>query len=361
MRKTRVICLMLVAILLAGLPMSAFAQAGEQEIFIKAGQAQKQEDGSYRFEKLELSGGPVLGIQISFADQMRQGDALVAPEKLPEGIAANEALTSHAMLSFDVDPSKADAEEIEAFLRSLAFLKGEQTEELQVYFNLSGEKLYRQVFYFAANDTYYEIFFSPCCALPVRHMDMETFVQTEGVYPVVRGYSERLDQLAQYVTYRGMQGKPARVPDEATDNFLWEVLNFGATIGAIYVEDGWYWMDEKGEATSEKVEYARIAETEPRYGNYLHYSINYQKEDDGRHGLRSAAGNHQCTGYLIEYDSSLLAQDAGQAENYASDVGKAGGNGNLLWLGWVLIGILAAAGLAWAVWEKSKRKKGQEK
>ena len=117
MRKTRVICLMLVAILLAGLPMSAFAQAGEQEIFIKAGQAQKPEDGSYRFEKLELSGGPVLGIQISFADQMRQGDALVAPEKLPEGIAANEALTSHAMLSFDVDPEKANAEDVESFLR----------------------------------------------------------------------------------------------------------------------------------------------------------------------------------------------------------------------------------------------------
>ena len=168
MRKIRVICLLLAAILLAGLPMSAFAQAGEQEISIKAGQAQKQKDGSYRFGKLECSGGPVLGIQISFADQMRPGDALIAPEKLPEGIAANEALTSHAMLSFDVDPEKANAEEIEAFLRSLAFLKGEQTEELQVYFNLSGEKLYRQVFYFAANDAYYEIFFSPCCALPVR-------------------------------------------------------------------------------------------------------------------------------------------------------------------------------------------------
>ncbi len=361
MKKMRVICLLLVAILVAGLPIHALAEEKEQAISIDAGKAQKQKDGSYRFEKLQCSGGPVLGIQISFADQMRQGDALIAPEKLPDGIAANEALTSHAMLSFDVDPQKAGAEEIQAFLQSVAFSKGEETQELQVYFNLSGEKLYRQVFYFAANDTYYEIFFSPCCALPVRHMDMETFVQTEGVYPVVRGYSERLGQLAQYATYRGMQGKPARVPDEATDNFLWEVLEFGATIGAIYQEDGWYWMDEKGEATSEKVEYARIAETEPRYGNYLHYSINYQKEDDGRHGLRSAASNHQCTGYLIEYNHSLLAQDAGQAELYASDIGKAGGQNDLLWLGWVLIGVLAAAGLAWAIVEKRKRKKQQEK
>ena len=361
MRKTRVICLLLAAILMAGLPMSAFAQAEDRGIVIKAGQAKKQKDGSYRFEKLEFSGGPVLGIQVSFADQMRQGDALIVPEELPEGIAANEALTSHAMLSFDVDPEKANEEIIEAFLQSLAFSKGEETKELQVYFNLSGEKLYRQVFYFAANDAYYEIFFSPCCALPVRHMDMETFVQTEGIYPVVRGYSERLGQLAQHVTYRGMQGKPARVPDEETDNFLWGVLEFGATIGAIYVEDGWYWMDEKGEATAEKVEYARIAETEPRYGNYLHYSINYQKEDDGRHGLRSAAGNHQCTGYLIEYDSSLLAPDADQTELYASDIGKAGAGGNLLWLGWVLVGVLAVAGLSWAILEKSKRKKGQER
>ena len=101
MRKTRVICLMLVAILLAGLPMSAFAQAGEQEIFIKAGQAQKQEDGSYRFEKLELSGGPVLGIQISFADQMRQGDALIAPEELPEGIAAKRPQSPPHQLCWD--------------------------------------------------------------------------------------------------------------------------------------------------------------------------------------------------------------------------------------------------------------------
>ena len=359
MRRNKVICLLLAAILMAGLPMSALAQVEDRGIVIKAGQAKKQKDGSYRFEKLEFSGGPVLGIQVSFADQMRPGDALIVPEELPEGIAANEALTSHAMLSFDVDPEKANAEVIEAFLQSLAFSKGEETGELQVYFNLSGEKLYRQVFYFAANDAYYEIFFSPCCALPVRHMDMETFVQTEGIYPVVRGYSERLGQLAQHVTYRGMQGKPARVPDEATDNFLWEVLEFGATIGAIYVEDGWYWMDEKGEATSEKVAYARIAETEPRYGNYLHYSINYQKEDDGRHGLRSAAGNHQCTGYLIEYDSSLLAQDADRAELYASDIGKAGAGGNLLWLGWVLIGVLAAAGLSWAILEKNKRKREQ--
>ena len=59
MRKIRAICLLLAAILLAGLPMSAFAQAEEQEISIKAGQAQKQKDGSYRFEKLELSGGPL--------------------------------------------------------------------------------------------------------------------------------------------------------------------------------------------------------------------------------------------------------------------------------------------------------------
>ncbi len=54
----------------------------------------------------------------------------------------------------------------------------------------------------------------------------------------------------------------------------------------------------------------------------------------GGMGLRSRRRNHQCTGYLIEYDSSLLAQDRSDGL-YASDIGKAGAGGNLLWLGWV--------------------------
>ena len=341
--------------MLTALPVGAFAEAPADALSIEVGRAEKEQDGSYRFSQLKLSGGPVLGVQVSFADQMRPGDALIAPGALPQGIVINENLTSHAMLSFDVDPAVADTKVVEEFLRSLCFTKGEQTKELQVYFDISSEKLFRQIYYNSANDKYYEIFYSPCCALPVRHMDKETFVQTDDPYPVVRGYSMRIGQLAQYVSYRGMQGKPARVPDEATDNFLWEVLEFGATIGAIHTDDGWYWMDEKGEPSGEKVEYTRIAETEPRYGIYLHYSINLQKQDDGRHGIRSAAQNHQCSGYLIEYDEAFPAQNSADIGAYAAAVGRVGG-GSLLWLGWVAIGVLALAGLAWAMVYRRKQK-----
>lgn len=359
MNKKCYICFVLAVMLLAILPMTAFAEAPAESILIEAGKAAKNEDGSYRFSKLDLSGAGIVGVQVSFADQMRPGDSLVAPKELPEGITANENLTSHAMLSFDIDPAVADTAAVEAFLQGLSFTKGEQTKELLVYFNVTAEKLYQQVFYFAANDKYYEIFFCPCCAIPIRHMDQETLVATDDTFPVVRGYSQNIGKLAQNVSYRGMQGKPARIPDEATDNFLWEVLNFGATIGAIHTEDGWYWMDEKGEASADKVEYARIAETEPRYGEFLHYSINLQKEDDGRHGLRSAAGNHSCTGYLIEYDKGFLAQNNASAEAFATTVGMAGG-ASTVWMGWAAIGVLALAGLCWAILIKVKQKKKPE-
>lgn len=354
-KKVRYISLLLAFAMLL-LPVSVFAEAPAGTFFIEPGKAAQNEDGSYSFPELKLSGEQIFGVQISFADQMRPGDGLISPQSLPEGISANEMLTSHAMLSFDVDPQLADTAAVEAFLRNLCFTKGEETEQLQVYFDVSGEALYRQVFYYAADDKYFEIFYSPCCALPVRHMDRETIVETEGVYPVVRGYSERLGQLAQYVTYRGMQGRPARIPDEATDNFLWEIQEFGATFGAIHTDDGWYWMDEKGEPSEDKVEYERIAQTEARYGPYIHYSINLQKQDDGRHGIRSAPGNHQCSGYLIEYDSSLPAQEQETLAPFASAVGIVSSE-NLLWIGWVAVGALALAGLIWAICAKQKRKK----
>ena len=126
MKKMRVICLLLAAILVAGLPIHALAEEKEQAISIDAGKAEKQKDGSYRFEKLQCSGGPVLGIQISFADQMHQGDALIAPEKLPDGIAANEALTSHAMLSFDVDPQKQAPRRFRRFYSRLHSPRGKK-------------------------------------------------------------------------------------------------------------------------------------------------------------------------------------------------------------------------------------------
>ena len=360
MKKTRFFCFFLAALLLMALPMGAFAEAPAGTLTIKTGKATKNESGAYQFSALELSGGPILGVQVSFADQMRPGDGLVVPGALPEGITANEMLTSHAMLSFDIDPAVADTGVVQAFLRSLSFTKGEQTKELQVYFDLSGDQIFRQVFYNSANDKYYEIFYSPCCALPVRYMDRETFVKTDDPYPVVRGYSQRIVRLAQYVMYRRMHRKPARIVDEDTDKFVWEVLEFGATIGAVDTDEGWYWMVEKGQASGDKVEYARIAETEARYGIYLHYSINLQKQDDGRHGIRSAAENHQCTGYLIEYDKSFLAQGGEGAGSYSTAIGKIGG-GNLLWLGWVIVGLLAVAGLAWAVaYRQKQKKKGAE-
>lgn len=359
MNQRRCLCFIFAIVLLALLPMTAFAEAPTGGLSVVAGKAVKNEDGSYRFSELKVSGAGIVGAQVSFADQMRAGDGLVVPQELPQGITANENLTSHAMLSFDIDPAVADSAAVEAFLQGLSFTKGEQTKELLVYFNVTTEKLYRQVFYFAANDKYYEIFTSPCCALPIRHMDQETFVATDDAYPVVRGYSQRIGQLAQYVNYRGMQGKPARIPDEATDNFLWEVLEFGATIGAIHTDDGWYWMDEKGEASGDKVEYDRIAQTEARYGKYLHYSINLQKENDGRHGIRSAGDNHACTGYLIEYDKGFQAQSGASTEVFATAVGAAGG-ASTVWMGWAAIGVLAVAGLCWAIVAKKKQKKKPE-
>ena len=118
MKKTRLLCFLLAAILLTALPVGAFAEAPTDALSIEVGRAEKEQDGSYRFSQLKLSGGPVLGVQVSFADQMRPGDALIAPGALPQGIVINENLTSHAMLSFDVDPAVADTKVVEEFLRS---------------------------------------------------------------------------------------------------------------------------------------------------------------------------------------------------------------------------------------------------